>query len=74
MLPRRAWLVPVGAALILLAVGARARAAELSPVPCWQVKALVAHHGGDRAKARQAARLRGYSETEISRAERVCLR
>ncbi len=43
-------------------------------VPCWQVKAFLAAHGGDRPAARLAARARGYSESEIAEAERRCFR
>jgi hypothetical protein len=70
VIPLRAYLVPLLAVLVLLAIGARARAADEPRIPCWVVKAAVAAHGEEGAL--RHARARGYSERQISEARR-CL-
>lgn len=71
MIPARAYLKPLLAVLVLLAIGVRARAADKPRIPCWVVKAAVASHGEDGAL--RHARARGDSERQISEARR-CLR
>lgn len=41
------------------------------PVSCWQIQQLVRLHGEDAV--RQQARARGYTESQISDAKRLCL-
>jgi hypothetical protein len=62
--------VPLLAVLLLLAIGARARAADEPRIPCWVVKEAVAAHGEEGAM--RHARARGYSERQIREARR-CL-
>jgi hypothetical protein len=71
MIPLRAYLVPLLAVLVLLTVGARARAEDEPRIPCWIVKAAVAAHGEDGAL--RHARARGASERQIREARR-CLK
>jgi hypothetical protein len=68
VIPIPAYLVPLLAVLVLLAIGARARAADEPRIPCWVVKAAVAAHGEEGAL--RHARARGYSERQISEARR----
>jgi hypothetical protein len=71
VIPIPAYLVPLLAVLVLLAIGARARAADERRIPCWVVKAAVAAHGEEGAM--RHARARGYSERQIQEAPR-CLK
>ena len=70
--PLRAYVVPLLAAVVLLAIGARARAADEPRIPCWQIHMFLASHNGDRAAARNAARARGATEGQIADAQRRC--
>lgn len=79
MIPRRAWIIPIAAVLILLAIGVRARADEPAKNPdrlppgidCPTIRALVAHHG--KVAALRWAVTQGYGWRQIA-AARACLK
>ena len=71
MIPVRAYLIPLLAAVVLLTIGVRARAAEEPRIACWIVRQAVAAFGEDGAM--RHARARGYSERQITEAGR-CLK
>jgi hypothetical protein len=69
MIPLRAWLVPLFAVAILIAMGIRARAADLPPgMDCVMVRTYVAQHG--KARALAWAIEQGYGWREIRAAKR----
>lgn len=70
MILGRGWLVVVLSALVLVAVCARARAADVPVIDCVLVRAMVAEHG--KARALAWAIENGYRWREI-RAARKCL-
>ena len=71
MIPLRGYLVPLLAALALVACGIKARAADLPQIDCALVRAYVAEHG--KAKALAWALEQGYSWKQI-RAAAKCLK
>ena len=67
--PLRAYIIPLLAGLILMAVAVRARADDLPPgVDCPTIKALVAYHGQSRALL--WAPKQGYTLAQINAARR----
>ncbi len=70
MIPLRGLLVPLLAALVLIAIGCHARAADKPQIDCALVRQYVAEHG--KAAALSWAIRNGYSWREIQEARR-CL-
>lgn len=70
MIPARAWIVPIGAALILLATGINAHAADLPCPPksyaCWEARLAFNYFGVPRVVAK--AKACGWSREEIAEA------
>ncbi len=71
MIPRRAWIIPVLSALILIAIGCHARATDKPQIDCALVRQYVAEHG--KARALAWALENGFSWAQIREARR-CLR
>ena len=80
MIPARAWIIPIASALILIAIGVRARAENV--IPCPDVRATLATVRSNNPKMTEGqaveylaalARSAGASEQFIARARR-CLR
>ena len=69
--PHRGWIVPIGAALILLGLGVHARADGM-PVNCALVRQYVEEHG--KARALAWALEQGYSWAQIREARRCLAR
>jgi hypothetical protein len=70
MIPLRGFLVPLIAALVLIATCTHSRAADLPQVDCATIRYYVAEHG--KAAALAWAIRNGYSWAEIREARR-CL-
>ena len=80
MIPLRGWIIPIASALILIAIGVRARAQD--GIPCPDVRATLATVRSNNPKMTEGqaveylaalARSAGASEQFIARARR-CLR
>jgi hypothetical protein len=80
MIPLRSWIIPIGAALVLLAIGVRARAQDA--IPCPDIRATLATVRSNNPKMTEhqaveylaaLARSAGASERFIANARR-CLK
>lgn len=69
----RAWLVPIAAVLILIAVAVQARAKAAEPLdnPCSFIRTAVRVAGGLDSAIREALR-RGYTGDQIAATIRKC--
>ena len=79
MIPLRSWIIPIGAALVLLAIGVRARADDLPQgVSCPDVRAAIATVAKQTGKTfaeaalivEAMARAGGATERQVAAAKR----